>query len=1191
MTTIRRGAVELELPDNVSVIEEQPRRRGRGAPVDVGPTDPVSPEAVAAAFADQLTTVDTVTLNVGPAGPRRRGEPTAPPLLRVDVGADEQAVLLVEQDGYYTWVTGTKEVPRTSRRGPSSAVVTFEIPYAGAAVGGSGRRGPIGDFLVKPVTTFVFRFLARLAIGEAVKRMERSIEPRLVRIDQPDPTSWTAPPAAGLPTGRRARLLLLIHGTFSSTRGGFGSFVGIEEGKRFLNEAIAHYDEVIGFDHRTLSEDPLENAKQLAGLLRGLKAESGIDVDVVTHSRGALVVRSLVEQVLEPGDDVTVSKAIMVAGPNGGTLLAHPENWDALIDLYTNLAVAACRVVAFAAPPAATVTTILKESLQALAILVKAIVAEAADEVRVPGLGAMVPGGAFITALNVSTPARPTSAAYYAVSSNFEVGPVATPTSLPAKLVSRLADGLVDRLMGEDNDLVVNVASMTAVDSPDLIRGAFKLDDDPRTHHCAYFVNEPVVRSLRHWLLGPGGSVLPPDDSPPIGETVYSLPAAVDSNFVVIDADTPLAVAKRQVRSSRRKFAVVRSRSASGELEHYAFTPDEFISLSDGATVEAMVGPTGMLAGAQSSPVTRSTHAIPPRPLNVENPWASRTVVLLDGSPIGIAGARTDTLAEGPPARPPRRTRGGNAPAVVVPPPTPTATPSVAQAYFRAETDAVISTATESLVLVDISLEALTGGSDPSVGTDLADIHTDKSITVHVVPRINLTVIGDKHVTVDPPTVGDPRSLRFSIIGASPGPGQLLVIAGQGPVDLVKIVLDVTVADDASVAPVPVSVTAALPPMPDVTATDRLIIDENTIVALSPGEPHTETVVQTRFDVRYESEALDVVERGQTAPISGDRLAYVTDLYRQIEADWGGSNADAKRFNRALRAFGGQLFDELLPESIQRQLWDNRDKIKHIQVNSIDPLIPWEIVHLKGPGQALPCEELFLANLGLVRWIDGARYAPREVTVARGRVSAIAPAYPPESGWTLPETVAELNYLKTTFNATEVATDVEAVMSLLERPGQFDLLHFAGHGEAANNDIANAGLILQVRHEGNSWAPVQLTSTMVEQFANLRDGNGNRPLVFLNACQAGRAGHQLTQVGGFAQAFLKGGAGIFVSTLWSVMDTPAREFGEEFYAQLIAGKTVAQAAVAARQATRALDDPTWLAYVVYGRPDGRLVLS
>jgi CHAT domain-containing protein len=164
-------------------------------------------------------------------------------------------------------------------------------------------------------------------------------------------------------------------------------------------------------------------------------------------------------------------------------------------------------------------------------------------------------------------------------------------------------------------------------------------------------------------------------------------------------------------------------------------------------------------------------------------------------------------------------------------------------------------------------------------------------------------------------------------------------------------------------------------------------------------------------------------------------------------------------------------------------------------------------------------------------------------------------------------------------------------MSLLERPGQIDLLHFAGHGEAANNDIANAGLILQVRHEGNSWAPVQLTSTMVEQFANLRDGNGNRPLVFLNACQAGRAGHQLTQVGGFAQAFLKGGAGIFVSTLWSVMDTPAREFGEEFYAQLIAGKTVAQAAVAARQATRALDDPTWLAYVVYGRPDGRLVLS
>ena len=39
-----------------------------------------------------------------------------------------------------------------------------------------------------------------------------------------------------------------------------------------------------------------------------------------------------------------------------------------------------------------------------------------------------------------------------------------TANELPRQLVLSLANGLVDRLMGEANDLVVNTASMTAID-------------------------------------------------------------------------------------------------------------------------------------------------------------------------------------------------------------------------------------------------------------------------------------------------------------------------------------------------------------------------------------------------------------------------------------------------------------------------------------------------------------------------------------------------------------------------------------------------------------------------------------------------------------------------------------------------------------------------------------------------------
>jgi len=91
-------------------------------------------------------------------------------------------------------------------------------------------------------------------------------------------------------------------------------------------------------------------------------------------------------------------------------------------------------------------------------------------------------------------------------------------------------------------------------------------------------------------------------------------------------------------------------------------------------------------------------------------------------------------------------------------------------------------------------------------------------------------------------------------------------------------------------------------------------------------------------------------------------------------------------------------------------------------------------------------------------------------------------------------------------------------------------------------------------------------------------------MVVLNACQVGRAGYQLTDIGGFARAFLHGGAGVFVGSQWAVGDDPASTFAQELYASLGAGADLSEAASAARAASRTADDATWLAYVVYGDP-------
>ena len=99
--------------------------------------------------------------------------------------------------------------------------------------------------------------------------------------------------------------------------------------------------------------------------------------------------------------------------------------------------------------------------------------------------------------------------------------------------------------------------------------------------------------------------------------------------------------------------------------------------------------------------------------------------------------------------------------------------------------------------------------------------------------------------------------------------------------------------------------------------------------------------------------------------------------------------------------------------------------------------------------------------------------------------------------------------------------------------------------------------------------------------------------MFINACQTGRTGAGLGGVGGFADAFLrpgsKCGAGAFIGALWSVDDKLAFGFAETFYVALKAGKTLVEAAQAARDLAKTKQEFTWLAYTVYGNPFARVI--
>ncbi len=106
------------------------------------------------------------------------------------------------------------------------------------------------------------------------------------------------------------------------------------------------------------------------------------------------------------------------------------------------------------------------------------------------------------------------------------------------------------------------------------------------------------------------------------------------------------------------------------------------------------------------------------------------------------------------------------------------------------------------------------------------------------------------------------------------------------------------------------------------------------------------------------------------------------------------------------------------------------------------------------------------------------------------------------------------------------------------------------------------------------------------------------PLVFLNACEAGQAGFTLTGVGGWARAFIELRASIFIGSLWAINDKLAAMFAESFYNRLWglngqAQQPIGEAFHAARQdiKAKAPGNPTWLAYVLYGDPNGRVYIN
>ncbi len=412
--------------------------------------------------------------------PRRRADrgPRPEPLsLTVPAPrAGRGQVVLVVDNGVATWHFSeeSRSAGLAASASPTRTYVIPQVPPSPERLAGAALS--IGSLVIKVIT-----FPVAKLVGMAARRLARDWDagqhPSQVRAYGPDGTLTDLTPADWdrLATGPA---VLFVHGTFSSTEGAFGRLPSAT-----MTELHGRYGgRVIAFDHPTLADDPFVNARAFFDIV----ADRALDMDIVCHSRGGLVARSITER---PGDlaplgaHVRVRQIAMVGVLNAGTILADAAHWSELLDRYTTL----LRLL----PSPGIIDT-----LETVLAVVKAMAVEVAQDLE--GIAAMAPGSEFLGHLNVG-PAPADPPGYRVIGSDFE--------PIDPDLKAWLNDEVRDRIFAEHpNDMMVTIESMTGANGsgrfPIAAADIHAFAAAQAVEHADYFGQPSTSEWLLGWLTG-----------------------------------------------------------------------------------------------------------------------------------------------------------------------------------------------------------------------------------------------------------------------------------------------------------------------------------------------------------------------------------------------------------------------------------------------------------------------------------------------------------------------------------------------------------------------------------------------------------------------------------------------------------------------------------------------------------------
>lgn len=626
-------------------------------------------------------------------------------------------------------------------------------------------------------------------------------------------------------------------------------------------------------------------------------------------------------------------------------------------------------------------------------------------------------------------------------------------------------------------------------------------------------------------------------------------------SFVLVHADWTAARAARALHRRSATHAIVQRQGRPGREYWYLYPLDEALARLVAASAATTVFDVFRLREDDATPASDAhldAEAAPDRTIVTENGLITGFVDRDPFPPAASIRIPIPTVPE--PPEPVRRgtRRGPTAPRPEVAP----------QRSLEAQFPDSVAAGSVEWLLVHIAARA------PSARGLGIDLPAGEELDILVQPRKGFSIEGTDRGTIVVPADGDSDPLQFKLRAVDAGPGLIRILAFHQGESLGVIELAPTVAP------------AAQPAVRGRSGTAARARKTQPLAAASPQVPDLAMFIEEREaggNVRYliRLTATDPALELNLSPFGPfelklDPAKFFADFFQEIEELKLDTTEEQDVAERRVAAKGAYLADALFPPPLREKLWQVRDRIRSIVVQSEEPWIPWELCKLYGKEDGRMIDGPFLSEAyAITRWVPGIGF---KRPIALKNIALVVPG---DSG--LPLAVEERKHVLSLAKGGRKVTEIAASFGDVQDAfiaGTYDGWHFSGHGVARDANPDRSSIILTGEER---FTPEDLSG----QAANM---GIPKPFVFINACQVGRAGMALTGIGGWARRFLTAGASVFVGAYWSVYDEPAYGFAKELYARLLSGSPVGEAVRDARKAIRAKGDPTWLAYTVFADP-------